>query len=96
MSEEQLSAFLTAVKADACLQDKLKGITSLSAFVQIANESGFEVSEDELLRYQAKMTSDLSDAELESFAGGTFPLITSIVDCMMASAWGCWTIHKGC
>jgi len=44
MSEEQLSAFLTAVKDDAELQEKLKGVANLDAAVALAKEAGFDVS----------------------------------------------------
>ena len=70
MSEEQLSAFLAALKADAGLQEKLKGAADLDAAVAIAKEAGFDVSKADWLRYQAKQTLELSDAELESAAGG--------------------------
>jgi hypothetical protein len=56
MSEEQLTAFLAALKADAGLQEKLKGAEDLDAW----------------LRHQAQQTLRLSDEELEGVAGGTF------------------------
>ena len=70
MSEEQLSAFLAAVKEDPGLQEKLKGAADLDAAVAIAKEAGFNVSNAEWLRYQAKKTLDLEDEELEGVAGG--------------------------
>ena len=74
MPEEQLSAFLAAVKADAGLQEKLKGAADLAAAVAIAQEAGFDVSEADWLRYQAKLTLGLSDEQLEGVSGGTSPL----------------------
>ena len=71
MSEEQLSAFLTAVKADAGLQEKLKGATDLDAAVAMAQEAGFDVSKADWVKYQAKQTLELSDEQLEEVAGGT-------------------------
>ncbi len=71
MSEEQLSAFLAAVKEDAGLQEKLKGAADLDALLAIAKDAGFDVSKADWLRYQAKQTLQLSDEELEGVAGGT-------------------------
>ena len=69
MSEEQLKAFLEAVKADAGLQEKLKTATDAAAAVAIAKEVGFMISADDLQRAQA-VEEELSDEELESVAGG--------------------------
>ena len=41
MSEEQLRAFLEAVKADAGLQEKLKEAGDAEAVVEIAKAAGF-------------------------------------------------------
>ena len=71
MSEEQLSAFLEAVKADAGLQEQLKGAADLAAAAAVANEAGFDVSKADWLKYQAKQTLKLSDVELERVAGGS-------------------------
>jgi len=69
MSEEQLKAFLEAVRADAGLQEKLKAAADADAAVAIAKEVGFMISADELQRAQA-IGEELSDEELESVAGG--------------------------
>ena len=69
MSEEQLKAFLEAVKADAGLQEKLNAATDADAVVAIAKEVGFMISADELQRAQVA-GEELSDEELESVAGG--------------------------
>ena len=67
MSEEQLKAFLAAVKADAGLQEKLKAATEPDAVVAIAKAAGFVISTEELKRAQA----EVSEEELEGVAGGT-------------------------
>jgi len=69
MSEEQLKAFLEAVRADAGLQEKLKAAADADAAVAIAKEVGFMISADELQRAQA-IGEELSDEELEGVAGG--------------------------
>ena len=83
MSEEQLSAFLAALKADAGLQEKLKGAADLDAAVAMAQEAGFDVSKTDWLRHQAKQTLELSDEELEGLAGGTLPTIV----CLTYQQW---------
>ena len=84
MSEEQLRAFLEAVKADAGLQEKLKGAGGLDAALEIAKDSGFDVSKADWLKYQANQTLELSDEELEGVAGGESYLCDftkSLVEC---------------
>ena len=66
MSEEQLKAFLEAVKADARLQEQLKAAGEADAVVAIAKEAGFVISSDELQRAQAEVSED----KLEDMAGG--------------------------
>ena len=70
MSEEQLSSFLAALKADAGLQEKLKGAADLDAAVAMAQETGFDVSKADWLKQRARQTLELSDEELEEVAGG--------------------------
>ena len=81
MSEEQLKAFLEAVKADAELQEKLKAAADADAVVAIAKAAGFPVSAVELQRAQA----ELSDEELEGVAGGKAALM-NFTDLCNASA----------
>ena len=66
MSEEQLKAFLEAVKADAGLQEKLKAAGDADAVVAIAKAAGFVISAEELKRAQ----TEISEEELEDVAGG--------------------------
>ena len=66
MSDEQLKAFLEAVKADAGLQEKLKAAVDADAVVAIAKAAGFVISAAELKRAQA----EVSEEELEGVAGG--------------------------
>ena len=81
MSEEQLKAFLEAVKADAELQEQLKAAGDADAVVAIAKEVGFSISSDDLKNAQ----SELSEDELERAAGGTCQFASNIltVDCSM-------------
>ena len=71
MSEEQLKAFLEAVKADAGLQEKLNAAADADAAVAIAKEVGFMISPDELQQAQA-VGEELTDEEMEGVAGGIY------------------------
>ena len=70
MSEEQLSSLLAELKEDAGLLEKLKGAGDLDAAVVTAKDAAFDVSKADWIRYQAKQSLELSDAELERVAGG--------------------------
>ena len=71
MSEDQLQAFIAKVKADSSLQETLKSAKTGADVVNIAKGVGFDLSENDL----ANAKIDLSDAELESMAGGGGGLI---------------------
>jgi predicted ribosomally synthesized peptide with nif11-like leader len=68
MSEEQLKAFMEAVKADAGLQEKLNAAADADAVVAIAKEVGFVISAEELQPAQAG--TEISEEELEGISGG--------------------------
>ena len=68
MPEEQLKAFLEAVKADTSLQEKLKSSDNADAVVVIAKESGFSVSTDDFSKTQSALTEE----ELENLSGGNW------------------------
>ena len=69
MSEEQLIAFLEAVKADNTLQEKLNSAGDADAVVAIANAAGFLISVEELQMSRDEI-SEISEEELEGVAGG--------------------------
>jgi predicted ribosomally synthesized peptide with nif11-like leader len=66
MSDEELKAFLEAVKTDAGLQEKLKAAADRDTVVEIAKAAGFVIKVEELRRAQA----EISDEELQGVAGG--------------------------
>ncbi len=68
MSEEQLKAFLEAVKADAGLQEKLKAAADADAVVAIAKAAGFVIAAEELMKTQ----EEVSEEEMEGVAGGVW------------------------
>ena len=65
---------MEAVKADAGLQEKLKGVEDADAVVSIAKQAGFVISFEAVAKLDREL-SELSDAELERVAGGTNLLI---------------------
>ena len=69
MSKEELKAFLEKVKGDTSLQEKLKAAADANAVAAIAKAEGFSISAEDLKNAQP----DISDAELESVAGGGCP-----------------------
>ena len=77
MSEEQLKAFMKAVKADADLQEKLKAVGDADAVLGIAKEVGFLISAEDLQRSQGQET-EISEEELEGVAGGRFKFTDGI------------------
>ena len=82
MSEEQLKAFLEAVKADAGLQEKLNAAKDADAVVEIAKAAGFVISAEELKKAQA----EISEEELEGVAGGGRD---DSLDCTGFPTWPC-------
>ena len=90
MSEEQLKAFLEAVKADAGLQEKLKAADDADAVVGIAKEAGFVISAEELQRAQAG--TEVSEEDLEGVAGGQSSVDSTNAACCSPTAIG----YKGC
>ena len=71
MSEEQLKSFLEKVKADTSLQEKLKAAADADAALAIAKEAGFAITAEDIQSMQSA-TTELSDEELESVAGGGY------------------------
>jgi predicted ribosomally synthesized peptide with nif11-like leader len=73
MNEEQLEAFISKLRGDNELQEKLKLAEDSAAVAAIAREAGFEITADELDLHSAKLEGQsLSDEELEQVAGGRF------------------------
>ena len=68
MSDEQLKAFMEAVKADAALQEQLNAASDADAVVAIAKAAGFVISAEELARAQAEISED----ELAGVVGGGY------------------------
>ena len=68
MPEEQLKAFMEAVKADEALQGEVnRAGDDADAVVAIAKAAGFVISAEELARAQAEISED----DLAGVAGGS-------------------------
>ena len=68
MSEEQLKAFMEAVKVDAGLQEKLNAAADADAVVAIAKAAGFVIFAEELQRSQKWILRALLEGmEVHSF-----------------------------
>ena len=65
MSEDQLKAFLEAVKADTVLWEKLRAASDPDEAVAIAKDAGFAISVGDL-----KQRREISDADLENWLAG--------------------------
>ena len=71
MSTESVREFFLAVSADSGLKQKLTAATDSVNFVQIAQESGYSFSLEDLQTYIAQHNNgELSEDELEAVAGG--------------------------
>ncbi len=69
MSEEQVNAFMEAIRADAALQEKISGAADADAAVAIAQEAGYSISREEIYWL-------LTEEALEGVVGGTAPTST--------------------
>lgn len=88
MSEDQLQSLLSKLKEDQDLAQKLKLATDFDQALALIRSAGFEVKKADLLRYQARQTLEMSDAELEGVAGGAN--VCGTVLCILAlSIGGC-------
>lgn len=70
MSEEQLKAFLEAVKSDLGLQEKLKKAKNADDLAEIAKAAGFTISANDIQNIQSP-SEVLSDGELEGVVAGS-------------------------
>jgi predicted ribosomally synthesized peptide with nif11-like leader len=77
MSEEQLKAFMEAVKADAGLQGQLKAAEDADAVVALAKVAGFVITAEELERAQVEISED----ELQGVSGGKFTKTGRTLNC---------------
>ena len=56
-------------------------------WIPIAAEYGYEISPDELDEMIEDAKTELSDEELTKVAGGTMPLVPSIIGTIIGSIW---------
>lgn len=89
MSEDQLTALLARLKEDAVLRDKLQAAGGLDAFVALAEEAGFEVSEPDWRQLQTYQYAELSDEEMEEVAGGNYTTSRYPTPCNRNEGFNC-------
>ena len=82
MSEEQLKAFLEKVKGDTSLQEKLKAAASPEAAIEIAKETGFAITAEDIQSMQSA-TVELSEEELEGASGGKNIRTHAVCPCIL-------------
>jgi predicted ribosomally synthesized peptide with nif11-like leader len=70
MPEQQLKAFLEAIKSDTALQARVITATDLDAVIAIAKEAGFALGKEDVMTLQAQRAEEMNDAELADVAGG--------------------------
>ena len=73
VSEEQLTCLIAKISADAMLQEKFRSAADLDSTALMAQEAGFDVTKEDLIKFQAAQTVELSDEELEEVSGGATP-----------------------
>ena len=82
MSEEQLKAFMEAVKADSGLQEQLKAADDADAVLAIAKAAGFVITAEELAGgWGQRAQAEISEEELEGVAGANPTDATLIQTC---------------
>jgi predicted ribosomally synthesized peptide with nif11-like leader len=81
MTQEQIQALIQAVSSSPDLKQKLAAATSIEDAARIAAEAGFELSSDDINEAINGASVELTDAELEMVAGGSWgQLIKSIAN----------------
>ena len=68
MSEENLNAFINALKSDSSLVEKVRRANSHAAIAKIATDEGFAISEQHVIAKH-----DISAEELEAVSGAGNP-----------------------
>jgi predicted ribosomally synthesized peptide with nif11-like leader len=70
MANPQLETFLSQVKGDPALVERVSACANLNAIAALGAERGFTFSGVDLVKHQAEATLRLSDSELEAAAAG--------------------------
>ncbi len=71
MSELCVNAFLEALQTQESLWVQVKDMTDAVAIAAIAQQAGFEVTANDLIRYQQSRLTELSDEQLTAIGGGS-------------------------
>jgi predicted ribosomally synthesized peptide with nif11-like leader len=75
MSQESVTEFFLAVSSDEALQEKLEATTDPENFVNIAQESGYSFTTEDLMAViSSQNEGNLSDEALDTVVGGKVEL----------------------
>jgi predicted ribosomally synthesized peptide with nif11-like leader len=72
MSQETLAVLIVALQKDEALKAKFAECKRPEEVVEVAKAAGHEISLEDLAESQKK--TSLSETELDSIAGGTYPI----------------------
>ena len=70
MTQNQIDAFLAAVKADEQLHKKLSEAKNAESVVRVAEAAGFSLTVEQIEEMRTGSKGELSEKELESVSGG--------------------------
>jgi predicted ribosomally synthesized peptide with nif11-like leader len=81
MTQDEIQELVNTVKSNPTLMQQFAAATNVDDAVRIANEAGFKLSSDDIDAAVNSGSIALTDAELESVAGGNWgQFIKSIAD----------------
>jgi bacteriocin propeptide, TIGR03798 family len=69
MDKTDIASFVEKLKQDTALADRIAHVRSDAEFNDLINENGFSFSNSQ---YDAFVTSELSETELDSVTGGLY------------------------
>lgn len=75
MADTELNTLLQAIAANPALKDSFRKATTADEVAAIAKRQGYNIKGADIIRYQARKVSTLSDTELEAMAGRTGALL---------------------
>ncbi len=92
MTQEQIQALIQAVRSSPELQQKLAAATNNDDAARIATEAGFELSSDDINEAITGTSIELTDAQLEMVAGGSWG---SLIQSFAAGGNSCGNAAQG-
>lgn len=78
MAQDGIEQLVEKLKADSELSARFRSAQDGESFAALVAESGVEVTWEEVAPYLAVESSELSEAEMDSVAGGITPTVTAV------------------